>query len=222
MGYSLEVLSEFILSIDSEIKVFLSGLVADCPPSSPSIELIEGSSIQSSSGYHAAITYKGKGYISGAPHRFTANISPHPVGNPTLVIEGSWIGQSRFVKTEHKTYTVNSLFADASGSNEDDATSKKGIQVLPIEEQGEMESRRVWKDVADGIRKGDFETAGIAKSKLENEQRSKRKVEKEGGNAHQLHKFQPVQSDEACKFAFLFSPLSPPVADLRVLPLFSL
>lgn len=124
------------------------------------------------------------------------------MGNPTLVIEGSWIGQSRFVKSEVKSYSVNTLFADASGSNEDDTNSKKGIQVAPIEEQGEMESRRVWKDVAEGIRKGDFENAGIAKSKLENEQRSKRKTEKEGGNTHQLHKFKAVQSDEECKCGF--------------------
>jgi len=160
-----------------------------------SIELIEGSSIQSSSGWHASITYKGKGYISGAAHRFAANVSPHPMGNPSHVIEGSWIGQSKFVKTEHKTYTLNSLFADASGEND----SKKGIQVKPIEEQGDMESRRVWKDVADGIRKGDFETAGAAKSKLENEQRSKRKNEKEDGNAYPLQRFKEVASNEECK-----------------------
>jgi len=65
-----------------------------------------------------------------------------------------------------------------------------------------MESRRVWREVADGIRKGDFETAGIAKSKLENEQRAKRKQEKEEGTSYRLQRFKPVASDEECKSRF--------------------
>lgn len=65
-----------------------------------------------------------------------------------------------------------------------------------------MESRRVWKDVADGIRRGDFESAGIAKSKLENEQRAKRKGEKEDGSNHQLKLFTQVESDEDCTYNF--------------------
>lgn len=164
-----------------------------------SIELIENSSIQSSSGWHAAITYKGKGYISGAAHRFSANVSPHPMGNPSHIIEGSWIGQSKFTKTDHKSYSVGAVFADASGDDD----TKQGIQVKPISEQSEMESRRVWKDVADGIRKGDFEGAGIAKSKLENEQRAKRKGEKEDGSKHALKLFDQVESDEDCRWTYL-------------------
>jgi hypothetical protein len=36
-----------------------------------------------------------------------------------------------------------------------------------VSEQNELESRRVWKEVADGIRCGDFEKASAAKYKLE-------------------------------------------------------
>lgn len=132
------------------------------------------------------------------------------MGTPAHTIEGSWVGQSKFTKTEHKTYLVNSLFADASGDDSaattEEGSTKRGIIVKPIEEQGEMESRRVWKDVAEGIRKGDFEAAGIAKSKLENEQRAKRKEEKEDGDKYKLRLFEQVASDEDCKFYpfFLF------------------
>ena len=47
------------------------------------------------------------------------------------------------------------------------AVDRTPIAVKPIEEENEYESRRVWKDVADGIRKGDFEAASVAKSLLE-------------------------------------------------------
>lgn len=129
------------------------------------------------------------------------------MGAPTYIIEGSWIGQSKFIKSESKNYSINALFADASG---EDDSSKRGILVKPIEEQGDMESRRVWKDVADGIRKGDFESAGIAKSKLENEQRAKRKNEKEGNSLYKLQKFKEVESDEDCKSCYPFFLLPQP------------
>lgn len=49
--------------------------------------------------------------------------------------------------------------------------NKEGIRapvtVRPVEEQNEYESRRAWKAVADGIRKGDFDAASVAKTALE-------------------------------------------------------
>ena len=41
------------------------------------------------------------------------------------------------------------------------------MSVKSCEEQGEFESRKVWKEVADGIRKGDFASAQEAKVKIE-------------------------------------------------------
>lgn len=158
---------------------------------SPYIELVENSYIQSSSGWHANITYKGKGYLSGAAHRFLANVSLHPSSPPAHIVEGSWIGQSKYTKSSIRS-NDGAIFADAS---RDDDTPKKEVQVAPLAQQGELESRRVWQDVADGIRKGDFEQAGTAKSKLENEQRAKRKAEKEQGTTYQLRSFEPVADD---------------------------
>jgi len=170
---------------------------------SPYIELVEQSFIQASTGWHAAITYKGKGYLSGAAHRFSAAVAKHSssVSSPAHLIEGSWVGQSKYAKSSIRSYD-GTTFADAT---RDDDTPKKEVIVAPIENQGDMESRRVWKDVADGIRKGDFETAGVAKSKLENEQRALRKSEKEQGTIYQLRCFEPMAADpEYQKLAQLF------------------
>ena len=62
-----------------------------------------------------------------------------------------------------------------------------------------MESRRVWKDVADGIRAGDFEKAGVVKSKLENDQRAKRRLEQAEGRSFPLKNFVLVQDDPVCE-----------------------
>lgn len=41
------------------------------------------------------------------------------------------------------------------------------MTVKELDDQGEFESRRVWREVADGIRKGDFNSASEAKIKIE-------------------------------------------------------
>lgn len=55
------------------------------------------------------------------------------------------------------------------------------MYVKDIEEQGEMESRRIWQKVSEAIRAGDTQTAGIEKSKIENKQRAERKEREESG-----------------------------------------
>ena len=157
-----------------------------------SVELTDQSFIQSSTGWHSTITYKSKGYLSGAAHRFTATVSSHPGSSPAHVIEGTWIETSKFIKTSHKQSDAQSIFTDAT-------SDKSEVQVAPIASQGEMESRRVWKDVADGIRQGDFDRAGAAKSKLENEQRARRKAEQAEGTTYPLKNFTLVAEDPACE-----------------------
>lgn len=119
-------------------------------------------------------------------------MSSHPAASPAYVIEGSWVETAKFVKSNNPNYAEGSVFTDAT-------TDKSEAQVDPISQQGEMESRRVWKDVADGIRSGDFEKAGAAKSKLENEQRARRKTEQAEGRTYELQNFKLVPDDENCE-----------------------
>ena len=85
--------------------------------------------------------------------------SPSKISSPKHIIEGQWTGTS--------SYTSNSAnfkgnFCDANHNG-----ITREIEVKPIEEQGPMESRKVWQTVAEGIRKGDFDNATAAKTKLE-------------------------------------------------------
>lgn len=97
------------------------------------------------------------------------------------------------------------LFLDAS-------ISHTPISVKPIAEQTEMESRKVWQGTAEGIKKGDFESATREKVKIENEERRKRKEEVEQGKKFQLGLFEKVDGDGVC--GFLFPPTLPTRAHL--------
>jgi hypothetical protein len=72
---------------------------------------------------------------------------------------------------------------------------KEEVTVKPVEEQGEWESRRLWQTVAKGIRSGDYDLAGRDKSRIENEQRQKRKDEQAEGKTWPSWHFEHVESD---------------------------
>lgn len=80
------------------------------------------------------------------------------------------------------------------------------MTVKPVDAQGEWESRRLWEKVANGIRTGDYETAGREKTRIENEQRQRRKDEQAAGSPWQLVRFEHVDSDpEFQKLAAMMS-----------------
>ena len=82
------------------------------------------------------------------------------------------------------------------------------MTVAPIEEQADpFESRRVWEKVAKGIRTGDFEMASREKSRVENEQRQRRKDEAAKGEKWQLKHFVRVESDPDCKCLLFYIPV---------------
>lgn len=151
----------------------------------PYIELDGTSMIQSSAGYLTTINYAGKGWVSGKAHTFTATVSKTGSSSALHTITGTWTGESHYKVGSND----GKLFLNAAGPT-------NPIEVKPVEEQGEYESRRAWKAVADGIRKGDFESASTAKSALENSERQKRKDEQAAGKPFQLRLFDVVQDDE--------------------------
>ncbi|KAK4052309.1 Oxysterol-binding protein 4 [Microbotryomycetes sp. JL221] len=150
----------------------------------PYIELDGTSMIQSSTGYLTTVSYAGKGWVSGKAHTFTATLTKSGSSSTIQTITGTWTGESHF-KGGSKD---GQLFLNAAGPT-------NPIEVKPVEQQGEFESRRAWKAVADGIRKGDFDSASAAKSALENSERQKRKDEQSAGHQFQLRLFDVVTED---------------------------
>src|SRR5690606_15926285 len=69
------------------------------------------------------------------------------------------------------------------------------LTIAPLEEQDPLESRRAWAKVQAAILKGDMDTTGIEKSKIENEQREMRKKEKEEGREWERRYFTKVEEN---------------------------
>lgn len=158
----------------------------------PYVELAETSYIQASHGLTSTIKYSGKGWLSGTSHSHTTTISAGPASTPLYTLDGTWVGETKFAK--HSKANVGQVFLDAGVEG-----IRKPVDVQPVEQQNEYESRRAWKAVADGIRKGDFDSASTAKTTLENAQRQKRKDEAAAGAPFQLRLFDKVVNDPEYK-----------------------
>ncbi|KAK8159199.1 oxysterol binding protein-like protein [Phyllosticta citrichinensis] len=143
---------------------------------SPYVELNSKSYITSSSGYTAKIDYSGKGWISGKRNSFIATLYPSDKTEKDAVysIDGQWTDQFTIRKGNCKSKDVIDTY---------DAKSNKTtpLSVAPVEQQGELESRRAWQKVAQAIARGDMDTTGREKSLIENQQRELRRKEREDG-----------------------------------------
>ena len=142
---------------------------------SPFVELNKATYISSSSGFVAKIDYSGKGWLSGKKNSFTATLFPAGREKETLYsIDGQWTdgftiraGAGGSKKSSH---TVLECY-DAK------AAPTTPLLVAPLELQDPLESHRAWQKVAAAIVKGDMDTTGIEKSRIENEQRELRRKE---------------------------------------------
>lgn len=122
-------------------------------------------------------------------------------GKNIQTYEGQWTGVSNVGSAK------GPVFYDASAP-------KQEVTVKPIDAQGEWESRRLWQQVANGIRTGDYETAGREKTRIENEQRQRRKDEQAAGTSWQLVRFDHVDSDpEFQKLAAMMSDKAVPATE---------
>ncbi|KAI9321718.1 hypothetical protein BX666DRAFT_1904919 [Dichotomocladium elegans] len=130
----------------------------------PYVELYGTSYIQSSSGYFASIEYTTKGWISGEYHHFKANVTHESLAGPTI-IEGQWTAKSTITKHQGSA----APFLDLT------SLEKPAIRVADLDQQGALESRQVWRKVAEALKAGDYMTASSEKSAIENAQRALRK-----------------------------------------------
>ena len=90
---------------------------------------------------------------------------------------------------------ANSCCVQVVESFDPEVTKPTPLQIAPLEEQDDFESRKAWKKVADAINKGDMDTTSAEKSIIENRQRAMRKTEKEQGKDWDRTFFKRVESD---------------------------
>jgi hypothetical protein len=160
----------------------------------PYVELIGTTYIQASTGYYASIEYSSRGWISGEKNHFKCLIRSNDDAlarkEYLYKVEGQWSGKSTI--TDYKT-KVSKPFLDAS------TLSPATAQVKPLEEMGEMETRRIWKNVSDAIRANDSVLAGKEKTVIENKKREEKKKRDEAGHVWQPQHFEWTEEDPGVK-----------------------
>lgn len=160
----------------------------------PFVELDGSTQIVSSSGYTAKIDYSGKGWLSGKKNTIVASI--HPTGKEKEVlynVTGQWTKDLEVYEGPAKKNSKSTLVStyDAVG------TPQTELKLAPIEKQHPLESRRAWSRVADAISKGDMDTTGVEKGKIEQAQRDQRTKEKSEGRSWERRFFTAVEGTDA-------------------------
>jgi len=153
----------------------------------------------------STIKYQGKGYFSGKSHSFKADLTP-PIGSGSSFQASSFEGQWNATSKDTRTGV---LFTDVTGPKEE-------VTVRRVEDQGEWESRALWYKVAKGIRESDFETAAKEKTRIENEQRQRRRDEAAAGTTWELKHFVHHDDDRLYERLGKLFKAVPPTEDVYV------
>ncbi|KAJ2360203.1 Oxysterol-binding protein 4 [Coemansia sp. RSA 2610] len=148
----------------------------------PFLEMSDSTYIRSSKGYSAEFQWLAKSWFYGEYHKFTGRIFRDPA--PTYAASGSeqealysmkgkWVAESTV--TDERTGAESVLF-DVK------AQPAADILIRPIEEQSELESRRVWNKVSEALASGNYDVASREKTAIEENQRALRR-ERAAANA---------------------------------------
>ncbi|KAL8584605.1 hypothetical protein ACOMHN_002335 [Nucella lapillus] len=122
-------------------------------------------------GYSANIEFQTKPFYGGKKNRITAQIFEPSERKAFVNIEGEWNG-AMYAKY---TTGMNEMFVDTHHL----PIHKK--RVRPLEQQGDFESRKLWKEVTYDLKGKNVEGATEHKQALENRQREEARQRKEAG-----------------------------------------
>ncbi|SCV01368.1 LAME_0G15764g1_1 [Lachancea meyersii CBS 8951] len=140
-----------------------------------------------SSKYKIDIEFKTKGFISGTYDVIEGTVKDHS-GNEYYEITGKW-NDVMYIKDLRKK-SANTVLFDTNK-----AEPLKPL-VRPIEEQGEFESRKLWKKVTEALAKRDHTTATNEKFAIEDEQRQLAKKRLEENSEFHPKLFRPADNAE--------------------------
>ncbi|KAJ2915334.1 hypothetical protein MD484_g5055, partial [Candolleomyces efflorescens] len=153
----------------------------------------------------------GGGWFSSSRNASSTSLA----ASKEYVIEGTWHETSTWTKgpagpTGALTGTKFHDVTPTTGSKKEEAVVVAGGD---NGEMGEFETRKLWEIVAKGIREGDFEIASKEKSRIENDQRQRRKDEQAAGTTWPLKHFQLEESDPIYERLGRAVKLTPPTED---------
>ncbi|KAM9669157.1 oxysterol-binding protein-related protein 10-like [Dama dama] len=110
-------------------------------------------------GYSATVTFHTKPFYGGKVHRVTAEVKHNPTNTIVCKAHGEWNGTLEFTYNNGETKVIDTTTLPVYPK-----------KIRPLEKQGPMESRNLWRDVTQCLRLGDMEAATEQKRRLEEKQ----------------------------------------------------
>lgn len=126
-------------------------------------------------GFNAEVEFLVKPFYGGSRHLITGSISHVAQSKPFCKLSGEW---------------NNVMYAEFEGKKKEVFVDIHAIpiikkQCLPISQQGDWESRRLWKHVTKGLFENDVDVASEGKFAIEEHQRDLRREREETGQKHE-------------------------------------
>ncbi|XP_017811495.3 oxysterol-binding protein-related protein 10 isoform X2 [Papio anubis] len=111
-------------------------------------------------GYSATVIFHTKPFYGGKVHRVTAEVKHNPTNTIVCKAHGEWNGTLEFTYSNGETKVIDTTTLPVYPK-----------KIRPLEKQGPMESRNLWREVTRYLRLGDIDAATEQKRHLEEKQR---------------------------------------------------
>ncbi|XP_004588314.2 oxysterol-binding protein-related protein 10 isoform X2 [Ochotona princeps] len=111
-------------------------------------------------GYSATVIFHTKPFYGGKVHRVTAEVKHNPTNTIVCKAHGEWDGTLEFTYNNGETKVIDTTTLPVYPK-----------KIRPLEKQGPMESRNLWREVTRYLRLGDIDAATEQKRRLEEKQR---------------------------------------------------
>ncbi|XP_057562412.1 oxysterol-binding protein-related protein 10 isoform X3 [Hippopotamus amphibius kiboko] len=112
-------------------------------------------------GYSATVIFHTKPFYGGKVHRVTAEVKHNPTNTIVCKAHGEWNGTLEFTYNNGETKIIDTTMLPVYPK-----------KIRPLEKQGPMESRNLWREVTRCLRLGDIDGATEQKRRLEEKQRA--------------------------------------------------
>lgn len=139
-------------------------------------------------GYKAEVEFLMKNMFNSKPNRLYCQVFTPGKTSPTEIIEGDWTGTLKY-KKRHNEH-ANEIFLDVTAT----PLCKKIVRSL--HEQGEKESRYLWRRVTAALFIDNLDLATKYKNELENTQREEEKLRKQNNSLYEPARFKRVAKDD--------------------------
>uniref|UniRef100_A0A8C5YIV5 Oxysterol-binding protein n=1 Tax=Microcebus murinus TaxID=30608 RepID=A0A8C5YIV5_MICMU len=111
-------------------------------------------------GYSATVIFHTKPFYGGKVHRVTAEVKHNPTNTIVCKAHGEWNGTLEFTYNNGETKVIDTTTLPVYPK-----------RIRPLDKQGPMESRNLWREVTRYLRLGDIDSATEQKRRLEEKQR---------------------------------------------------